>query len=161
MNFRDTIYYWYFIVHIPITLLIDSCLVIPRDSRHWIQNLIVDFHVDFNRDFLLKSPPLWLQVFGAVELFFQLPIFFLAPWLLRRGSKKVYVLMTVYGFNASFTTLVCLAYVKTKAEAHGLSIEDMWNLFALYVPYVIIPGFMMLDCGWRTISLIEAKTKTE
>lgn len=154
MNWRDTFYYWYFILHIPITILIDSCLVFPRDSRHWVQNMIVDFHVHFNRDFLLKSPPLWLHVFGIFEVYFQLPVFFIAAWLLRRGSKTVYLLMTIYGFNAFFTTVVCLTYVMAKSEAHGLSNEDKMNLFSLYLPYVVLPGFMMVDCGLRCMSLI-------
>lgn len=72
------------------------------------------------------------------------------------------MVMTVYGFNAFLTTLVCLAYVLSKGEAHGLSVEDTWNLFALYVPYFVIPLFMMLDCGTRVMGMLgQEKRKVE
>lgn len=154
MNKRDTFYYWYFLVHIPITVIMDSCLVIPESHQHWFQTLAVNFHIDFNKDFLLAAPPLWLQVFVFFELLVQLPIFFVAPVLLRRNNSKIYLVMTVYGFNAFLTTLVCLVYVLAKGEAHGLTEGDTWNLFAIYVPYCAIPLFMMLDCGSRVMRLL-------
>lgn len=162
MNKRDTFYYWYFLVHIPITLLVDSCLVIPQESRYWVQQLVFNFHVHMNKDFLLEKPALWLQTFGWFEILVQLPIFFVAPLALARNSSKIYVVMTVYGFNAFLTTLVCLVYVLDKGEAHGLSVEETWNLFALYVPYLVIPLFMMVDCGWRVMRMLEqVKSKRE
>lgn len=160
MNKRDTFYYWYFLIHIPITVVMDSCLVIPAESRHWIQQFLLDFHLDVNKDFLIDHPPIWLQVFGLFELFVQLPIFVLAPFALRRNSRKIYVVMTIYGFNAFLTTLVCLVYVYLKGEAHGLTVEETWNLFALYVPYFAIPLVMMLDCGWRVMKMLD-KVKQE
>lgn len=161
MNKRDTFYYWYFLIHIPITVIIDSCLVIPKENRHWLQQLVFDFHVLTNKDFLLEKPALWLQVFGWFELVVQLPIFLIAPIALARHSSKIYVVMAIYGFNAFLTTLVCLAYVLDKGEAHGLTVEETWNLFALYVPYLVIPLAMMLDCGWRVTKLLGEKEKRE
>lgn len=149
MNKRDTLYYWYFLAHIPITILIDSCLVIDPEHRLAIQRFLVDFHISANRDFLLQNPPLWLQVFGAFELFFQLPVFFYAAVGLKRAWLHVHVVMMVYGFNAAFTTVVCLVYVFQKGAAHGLSEAETWNLAGLYMPYLLLPGFMMVDCGWR------------
>ncbi|GEQ66746.1 hypothetical protein JCM33374_g409 [Metschnikowia sp. JCM 33374] len=155
MNKKDTFYFWYFVLHIPITVLIDSCLVIPREYRHWVQASLVDFHVQQNKDFLLQNPPLWLQVFGAFELFFQLPVFFIAAYKLYAGYRNIHVILCVYGFNASFTTAVCLAYVVKTAHVYGLSTTEKWSLFALYVPYLLIPGFMMVDSASRLISWVD------
>ncbi|OBA20671.1 hypothetical protein METBIDRAFT_44141 [Metschnikowia bicuspidata var. bicuspidata NRRL YB-4993] len=164
---RDRAYFWYFVLHIPITILIDSCLVIPREHRHWVQAWMVDFHVRLNKDFLLQNPPLWLQVFGVFELFFQLPVFFLAAYKLFRGRRKIHVMLVLYGFNASFTTLVCLVYVLKTALNHGLTDGEKWKLFALYLPYLLIPAFMMADSGsrlllWMTrLHKLEAKRRVE
>lgn len=114
-----------------------------------------------NKDFLLEKPALWLQVFGWFEMVVQLPIFLLAPLALARNGSKIYVVMTIYGFNAFLTTLVCLVYVLDKGEAHGLTVEEVWNLFALYVPYLVIPFAMMVDCGWRVMKMLDHKEKRE
>lgn len=159
MNKIDTFYFWYFVVHIPITILIDLCLVVPPASRHWVQQLAVKFHIDSNKDFLLQAPPLWLQYFGAFEMFFQLPLFFIAAYGLYKRLRKVLVVLIVYGFNAAFTTGACLTYVVSRAEEHGLSAAEKWKLFGLYVPYLLIPAFMMVECSARVMSMIDAKRK--
>lgn len=160
MNRRDTLYYWYFLIHIPVTAIIDACIVIPKENRHWVQQVALDFHIAMNKDFLLAHPPLWLQVFGWFELLVQMPIFVFVPIALRAGSRKVFVVMTIYGFNAFLTTVVCLTYVLDKGEAHGLTVEETWNLAALYAPYVVIPFFMMIDSGWRLMRMIETENST-
>lgn len=161
MNKRDKFYFWYFLVHIPITVLIDSCLVIPKHVRHWVQAEMVDFHVEFNKDFLLKNPPIWLQVFGLFELCFQLPVFFFAAYKLYTGRRNIHVILALYGFNASFTTAVCLTYILKTAHVHGLSETEKWNLFGLYIPYLLIPAFMMIDSGLRLSLWVERYLKLE
>ncbi|QBM87754.1 Protein of unknown function DUF2781 [Metschnikowia aff. pulcherrima] len=161
MNKRDKFYFWYFVFHIPITVLIDSCLVVPRAYRHPVQAYLVDFHINLNKDFLLQDPPLWLQVFGAFELFFQLPVFFLAAYKLYQGRRNIHVILALYGFNASFTTAVCLAYVVKSAHLHGLTSAEKWNLFALYVPYLIIPAFMMVDSALRLLIWVDEAQRKE
>lgn len=161
MNKRDTFYFWYFILHIPITLLVDSTIVIPQEYQLSLQKAFLGFHLAQNKDFLLEELPLWLRVSGAFEVFVQLPIFFAAAWSLRRGCSKIYVVMTVYGFNAFFTTLLCLCYVYSEAEGHGLSSGEMYQLLALYVPYFAIPLFMMVDCGKRVMEIVGKQERVK
>lgn len=160
MNKRDTFYYWYFIIHIPVTIIMDSTMVIPEVYQPSFQRWLAEFHITANKDFLLQEMPLRLQISATFELFVQLPIFFLAARALRRNCQKIYVLMTVYGFNAFFTTLLCLAYAYRDAPKHGLTAAETYNLLGLYTPYCLIPLVMMLDCGWRATQLIE-RPKTE
>lgn len=157
MNKRDQVYFWYFLVHIPVTVMIDLCLVIPKEARWLVQNAMVDFHVDFNSDFLLKNPPLWLQAFGVVELAFQLPFFFVAAWALYHGLRRIWVAMCLYGFNASLTTAVCIAYVYAEGAAHELSPGEIKNLASLYCPYFFLPLFMMIDMAWRINSTLTTQ----
>lgn len=155
MNNRDSFYFSYFLLHIPITILIDSCLVLPSSQRLGIQNTLVDFHIQTNKDFLLANPPLWLKIFGAFEILFQLPFFFVGAWALWKRWAPVYVGITVYGFNAFLTTLVCLAYVQAEGVSNGLTSDEVLALGGLYTPYLVIPLVMMIDCGVRLMRLIR------
>lgn len=65
------------------------------------------------------------------------------------------VVVAIYGFNAFFTTGVCLLYVLTEGANNGLSESEVWNLFGLYVPYFVIPLAMMIDCTYRAMRLIQ------
>ncbi|RKP31017.1 hypothetical protein METBISCDRAFT_26951 [Metschnikowia bicuspidata] len=155
MNKRDTFYFLYFIIHIPITILMDSSIIVPQKYLYPTQQYLVDLHLLANKDFLLQNPPLWLKYFGAFEVFFQLPFFFIATYMLYKGSRSVLTMMSLYGFNAFFTTGMCLAYVLVEAGNHGLSTRHMLALFGLYTPYFVIPLVMMVDCSARAMGLIR------
>lgn len=154
MNKRDSFYLAYFLLHIPITLLIDLCLVLPPSSRFAIQNTLVEYHILANKDFLLADPPLWLRIFGGFEILYQLPFFVVGAWALWKQWTPIYVGITVYGFNAFLTTLVCLAYVESEGVANGLTRDEVLALGGLYTPYLLIPLVMMVDCGLRLMRLI-------
>lgn len=154
MNKRDRFYFSYFLFHIPITLLIDSCLVLPPSSRFGFQNWLVEYHILTNKDFLLADPPLWLRIFGGFEIFYQLPFFFFGAWALWKQWTPIYVGITVYGFNAFLTTLVCLAYVESEGVANGLTQDEVFALGGLYTPYLLVPLVMMIDCCLRLMRLI-------
>lgn len=151
----DTLYYWYFAAHIPITLVMDSTIVVPPRFQLGFQKMLLAFHLRQNKDFLLVELPLWLRISGAFELFVQLPIFVLALYALRRKLVWIFPVIMVYGFNAFFTTLLCLAYIYTGAETRGLLTREMFNLLGLYVPYLVIPFFMMVECGLRVNKLMK------
>lgn len=154
-QFLDRIYLWYFIVHIPITILIDSCLVIPRESLLDVQRSIIDFHITTNKDFLLEERPLWLQVFGFFEMAWQLPFFFYAIRSIRHQDVRSYPFMIVYGLNAFLTSLVCFVYVIVEGPSHFLTIEEVSRLASLYVPYLILPFVLMVDYIRRSVLLSE------
>ncbi|CAK7902862.1 hypothetical protein CAAN1_07S04742 [[Candida] anglica] len=156
----DWFYFWYFVIHVPITVLIDSCLIVPPSWQFNIQKTLVQFHIATNNDFLLDTLPLWLQVFGFVELVFQLPLFVYGAFKLYNNDITIYPWLVIYGFNASFTTLVCLVYVLAEGESHGLLSGQVWGLFGLYVPYFIIPLVMLIDSMNRILKKLVIKEKT-
>ena len=53
----DKFYLWYFLVHIPITLLVDASLVIPREYLPSISLKLIELHISTNKDFLLVQLP--------------------------------------------------------------------------------------------------------
>lgn len=81
---RDTFYAVYFLLHIPIALLIDCAVVIPPAFRLPLQHTLLTFHATANKDFLVLLAPLWLKAAVFIEIVFQLPLFvFGAYWLLK------------------------------------------------------------------------------
>ncbi|GMG29002.1 unnamed protein product [Ambrosiozyma monospora] len=114
---RDTFYFWFFLFHIPTTILIDSSFLIPSSfnppnissylnvdlnpsiitvtsfiksslqSFLNFQNSILKFHIEQNHDFMALKPPFWLKVFIFFELAFQLPLFFILVFDYLRGGN--------------------------------------------------------------------------
>lgn len=152
----DKFYIAYFLMHIPITLIIDSCIIIPEEQRFQFQKQFLEFHISSNKDFLLVSLPLWLKVFGLFELFVQLPFFAIGAYMLVKQMKQVYPYMLIYGFNASFTTLVCLVHIFCDYERFGLTTGESYKLAALYIPYLVIPLVMLVDYSIRINKSIKA-----
>lgn len=155
----DRFYFWYFVVHIPITVLIDSSLVVPREYLPSVSQKLLEFHISTNKDFLLVDLPLWIRAFGAVEIFFQLPLFVVGAYMLYRNAKAIYPYMMLYGFNASFTTAVCMAHIYNEGASHGLLESQTKRLVLVYVPYFAIPFVMMVDYLQRIVGMIGEKEK--
>ena len=110
MKLIDKVYLWYFIIHIPITIFIDSSIVIPKHYQLPITKSILEFHISTNNDILLAYPQTWFKIFGFIELIFQLPLFFYFIYKLLSSNRRVldvnyYLWSIIYGFNAGFTTL--------------------------------------------------------
>lgn len=149
----DTFYFLYFLLHIPITVLIDSALAIPKEYQLNVQKSLLEFHIGQNKDFLLANPPYWLTVFGWIELVLQLPFFFIGAAALFKRTTKVYPYMVVYGLEASITTVCCLVTIWVEGEANGLNYGDIISLIGVYLPTFIIPFYMaceVLSRNWGT-----------
>ncbi|AGO10992.1 AaceriAFR508Wp [[Ashbya] aceris (nom. inval.)] len=152
-------YYFYFLIHIPITVFVDSSVVFPQAFQ--LAPRLVNWHISRNNDFLLQEKPAWLWWFIVVELVFQLPFFlfitrrFVQLWKLTfyggEESKpmqfQLWRIMAgglrLYGLNASLTTLMCLWAIWSRGyyPATGLpmALADKAKLSMLYVPYFLIP----------------------
>lgn len=167
----DCIYFYYFLIHTPITIFMDATFAIPEKWQFPIQRQLNAFHHSQNNDFLAVNSPLWMRIFVIWELIFQLPFFVYAviDYIKngRRGySIKLWPLFFLYGFNAGFTTLVCWIYIYMESESHGLNSSQMLNLLSLYTPTMVLPFYMMWDFGCRITEKmsssipIEEKEKT-
>lgn len=143
-TFKIQFLYYYFLLHIPITLLIDSAVIIPPRLR--MAGWLLSKHIELNNDFLLWDRPMWLQAFVMLELVVQLPLFF-------RFVKQLYQnyidrrSLKLYGALASTTTLVCIGAI---LEGHypgssiPLSVADKANLVCVYFPTFAIPFSLAL-----------------
>lgn len=162
---RDKFYTAFFLIHIPVTILIDSCLVLPPHMRWPIQEAILNYHIAQNKDFLLIHSPLWLSAAGAIELVFQLPFFFVGAYSLLYSAYQYYPLIFAYGVNAALTTLFCLveiaAYNNQHADVVGFFVEsaDKWKLASVYLPTFIIPFAMCIDFYQRMSARLVVSTE--
>lgn len=161
----DKVYFYYFLIHTPITILIDSTFAIPVEYQFEIQKKIHDFHVTSNKDFLGVNSPLWMKTFVVWELLFQLPFFIYASYDYLKNkqvsySKNLWIAFLLYGFNAGFTTFICLIYVLLDGDQHGLSYGEWFNLIGLYTPTMVLPFYMMYDFWGRINKELVLKDKS-
>lgn len=150
-------YYYYFIIHIVITVCIDSFVVFS--DGHPFQKLI-GWHIAQNNDFLLWERPSWLYWFVVFELIFQLPLFFIFAkvarnevndWDREEGKARSFERirrwspwLRAYGYNASLTSLACIIAVIVRGYYPGspsipLSNLDKTKLVSFYAPTFLIP----------------------
>lgn len=160
----DSLYFYYFLIHTPITILIDSTFAIPIQYQFKIQQNINQFHVSQNKDFLGQNSPLWMKTFVYWELLFQLPFFIYASYDYLKNKRTGYSLnlypcFLLYGFNAGFTTLICFIYVLLDGDQHGLTLSEWLNLLSLYTPTMILPFYMMYDFWIRINNQLINKDK--
>lgn len=139
----------------------DATFVIPREYQNSIQIFLSDFHVNSNKDFMAVNPSLWMKFFVIFELIFQLPLFFIAVFDYIQNkktgySKFLWPAFLVYGFNAGFTSFICLIYIWSGSASAGLTTGEMLNLAALYTPTTVLPFVMMADYWIRISNILSS-----
>ncbi|CAK9442296.1 uncharacterized protein LODBEIA_P60390 [Lodderomyces beijingensis] len=137
----DALVFGYYLTHIPVTLVIDASVIIPKQYHSQLTSFLVQFHTSQNKDIVLLYPQIWFKTFILVEVVFQLPLFvyFCYKYLKRQLDARYYAWSLIYGFNASFTTFVCMVYICMEGGNFGLSEVEAVKLVAVYSPYLFFP----------------------
>ncbi|KZV63581.1 hypothetical protein PENSPDRAFT_657202 [Peniophora sp. CONT] len=176
----DAVYVGYFLIHIPVTLLLDLQSIYPAAiTPAWFRAIPV-WYVGFSNDPLIagamglvKSTPTefaWLKSFMWLEVVFQLPLFFWGAYGLWKDSFSVYVPILIYGASTATTTLACVALVLGTSSTSAATIEagiasvtsaQRAKLLADYLPFLFLPLLMVLDIGWRMYGLAVKGLKAE
>lgn len=128
---------WY-IVHIPITLLIDLQAIFGKYYPIVLQNTVT-WYTDNFRDLLMLHTPAWFQSFIVAELLFQLPFFFVATYGLLYKRNWLRIPSIIYGTHVATTVWPILADLLMSSEH---SYQEKTYLFAIYSPYFLIPAFI-------------------
>jgi len=160
----DLLYFAFVLVHIPCTVLLDLQVICPQDFIPKVLHDASEWYITFSGDPLINGafyggPEFdWFRAFLYLEVFFQLPIFFLAARALYAGPPKVqshYPIMLAYSTSSCTTTFACLAALWTST---GLTQFQMAILLGSYVPFFLVPFGMAVD---MTLRLTKAQgTKT-
>ncbi|KIL69356.1 hypothetical protein M378DRAFT_184524 [Amanita muscaria Koide BX008] len=176
----DLLYFWFFVIHLPTSLLVDAqhfypAWIVPSFAKSLVQTYLM-----MSNDPLLGSASgyfgpigdkmVWFNSFVTLELLFQVPVFILGARGLYKGSRAIYVLILVYGAS-TFTTLIpCLAVVLSAPSTSAttiankiisLTFEQRLLLLSSYLPFAIIPLMMTVDMGFRILGLIKAGIDAE
>ncbi|KAG1878548.1 transmembrane protein 6/97 [Suillus tomentosus] len=168
----DLVYFVFFLVHIPATLLIDlQALYPPRLIPHFIRAL-PRLYIQMSNDPLIGSvlgllgdskPFVWFKTFLAVEALFQFPVFILGARGLWRDSRSIYVLLLVYAASTTTTTLPCLSVLLATPTTSAQTIADKIVsvttfqrslLLSSYIPFFVIPFIMTIDMASRLSKLV-------
>ncbi|XP_041580361.1 sigma intracellular receptor 2 [Vulpes lagopus] len=143
----------YFLSHIPITLLMDLQVVLPRELYSVeLTNLLKWYTTEF-KDPLLQAPPMWFKSFLFCELVFQLPFFPMATYaFLRGGCRWIRTPAIIYSVHTMTTLIPILSTLLFEdfSKASGFkgqgpkTFRERLTLVSVYAPYLLIPLMLLL-----------------
>ncbi|KAF8500516.1 transmembrane protein 6/97 [Gautieria morchelliformis] len=169
----DLIYFTFFLIHIPATLLIDVQALYPQSLVPEFTKKFISFYVSMSGDPLIAGANhfygsdhvfTWFRSFLWLEILFQFPVFVLGARALWKDSPAIYLLLLVYGASTATTTLPCLTTVlavptaeDARAAVTTVAVTDAQRLLLLssYVPFLLVPLIMTLDMAWRVSKMID------
>jgi len=141
----DLVVLLYFLSHIPITILIDSQVLLrsyityPKTLLDVCDQYVLDF-----QDKLVGNPPLWFQVFTACELLVQLPFFFFASYAYYKGRNWIRIPAIVYGVHVVTTLVPILAVQFLDPQIRPTDNVTLACLASIYSIYLFIPLYIVL-----------------
>eukprot|EP00002_Diphylleia_rotans_P020149 TRINITY_DN3908_c0_g1_i1.p1 TRINITY_DN3908_c0_g1~~TRINITY_DN3908_c0_g1_i1.p1 ORF type:complete len:173 (-),score=39.43 TRINITY_DN3908_c0_g1_i1:244-762(-) len=145
----DLVLLFYFVTHIPATLLVDLQSIIPRSVYPIALQELVRWYSSpaspFNDPYFRENPgsPIWLQAFTYCELFFQLPFFFFAIKSILTRDNRIRIPGIIYGAHVATTLAPILFGFWVGEYAMDLTQSNKIALTLLYLPYLIIPLLMV------------------
>ncbi|KAJ3783662.1 transmembrane protein 6/97 [Lentinula aff. detonsa] len=166
----DLLYFCFFLIHIPASLLLDFQILYPSAYVPSFLLALRQWYIDFSADPLITGAVRgeingnlsWLGCFAWLELLFQCPTFLLGIRGLWRGSHSIYVLLMAYGASTATTTLPCIFYILK--EHSNMTTSQQLILLSSYIPFFVVPLLMAIDMGLRLYSIVlsaDSKQKTK
>ncbi|XP_034996118.1 sigma intracellular receptor 2 [Zootoca vivipara] len=146
----EWIFAFYFLTHIPITLLVDlqslpGAGFYPRS----LKELTTWYTVAF-KDPMMQDPPAWFRAFIFCEAFLQLPFFPIAAYAFWKGNCKwIRIPAIIYATHVMTTLLPIFGHVlfndfsRSKHPAPQ-TLHERLTLCAIYSPYFLIPCLILL-----------------
>eukprot|EP00126_Sphaerothecum_destruens_P007905 Sdes_comp20030_c0_seq2m12792 len=129
------IFLFFFISHIPITILFDSRVIFPQSYYPKFACQLFDWYISNFHDPIMTPPhPPWLSAIILFELIFQLPFFFVAVYALTQKKNWIKTPGIIYGSHVITTMIPVLAHLFHNSTPTNLPI-----LLGFYLPYLILP----------------------
>ncbi|KAH7336884.1 transmembrane protein 6/97 [Rhizoctonia solani] len=169
----DFLYFIFFVIHIPATLLMDLQAIIPPGVLSPVFRIIPEFYLSISGDPLiagamgLHGAPTqftWFRTFIMIEGLFQLPVFFLGLYALKNDSPYTPILLSLYGCHVTttvipvLTTTLATPMVFTGASDTtpfaSLNALQLTILMASYIPFLAVPLAMTIDGTRRMIRAV-------
>ncbi|KAK7687288.1 hypothetical protein QCA50_009793 [Cerrena zonata] len=175
----DLLYFVFFVIHIPNTLLVDLQALYPSHILPTFIANLPKLYVNMSSDpliggamgyFGIPQNYVWFKSFLFLEMFFQLPVFFLGVRGLWKDCRSIYVLLLVYGASTTTTLFPCLAVLLNTpitssetiaAKAISITSEQRTLLLSSYIPFLLIPLTLTIDMAFRILRLTQAGVAAE
>jgi hypothetical protein len=138
----DLLFFIYFLVHIPVTLIMSPQVVFGFDANGF--GFLLKQSVDQTKDpilalALLPQVPAWVKGVMGAELFFQLPFFFHAIDRLLR-NRKIGTIGVVYSSHALTSMIIVLAHINSVP-----STQEQWLQWqSMYVAFWLVPVLFLM-----------------
>uniref|UniRef100_A0A7R9VI65 EXPERA domain-containing protein n=1 Tax=Chlamydomonas euryale TaxID=1486919 RepID=A0A7R9VI65_9CHLO len=126
----DTMMLFYFILHIPTTVLVDSQSVIPQEYFPPFLIEMLQWHIKTNGDFLVDTNPPWFVALVCGEVFLQLPFFFVATYAYIAKKNWIRIPALIYGVHTATTMIPIFGEILTVGN---------YQLAGIYAPYLVVP----------------------
>ncbi|KAK4687981.1 sigma intracellular receptor 2, partial [Tremellales sp. Uapishka_1] len=164
----DQIWFAFFIMHIPTTLLLDvQCLYPPGLLKNTPFPAFLDWYLSFSRDPILLGAGSglrewdWLRKFIWMEACVQLPCFIIGAIGLWRNDKRVYPVLLAYGASTATTLVPTLSALLADYVSPPLTPSELGLLLSSYLPFLFIPLGIALDMGIRLAKMAGANQKSK
>ncbi|XP_063002771.1 sigma intracellular receptor 2 [Elgaria multicarinata webbii] len=146
----EWLFAFYFLAHIPITLLLDLQALLPgiypQGLTEWLTWYIATF-----KDPMMADPPAWFKSFIYSEAFLQLPFFPVAAYAFWKGHCQwIRTPAIIYAVHVTTTLLPILAHIMfgdfAKSKHPGPdTLRERLSLVAIYIPYFLIPLLILFS----------------
>ncbi|RMZ85303.1 hypothetical protein DV738_g112, partial [Chaetothyriales sp. CBS 135597] len=133
----DILYFVFFLIHIPVMLLIDLVPFYPSALVPAVSQSIRKFYIETYRDRFFIAPPNWFRVYIGLEGVYHLPV---TIWMLRalpNNDPMLPLQLLIFALETSLTTLTCLVEM---LSWEGYTSEEVTRLTMLYGPYLGFVG---------------------
>uniref|UniRef100_A0A6B2F720 Transmembrane protein 97 n=1 Tax=Bothriechis nubestris TaxID=1766655 RepID=A0A6B2F720_9SAUR len=145
----EWIFAFYFLTHIPITLLFDLQPLLPGIYPSALSDMLTWYTTTF-KDSLVASPEPWFKCFLCFEAFPQLFFFPVAAYAFWKGNCKwIRTPVIIYTTHVITTVVACLAHILfadfSNAKVPGpQTLQERLTLSAFYTPFLAISLAMLL-----------------
>ena len=139
----------FFLSHIPITLLVDSQALFGSYYPDSLRQVYAWYTASY-KDVLMDHDltPSWAKGLMCCEVFFQLPFFVYASFMILNRKEGLRLPGIVYGAHTATTLVPILIYIWTFPEdsAPFPNQSDKLILFMFYLPYLVVPMVFCIYC---------------
>ncbi|KAH7301306.1 hypothetical protein KP509_23G019500 [Ceratopteris richardii] len=132
-RFADLFFTTYFVMHIFITVFVDSQAILPASLYPLPLRSIFSWHISFSGDYLMRDMPPYFKGLVFAEVFLQIPLFFANAYGFYHEKRWARTTGLIYGVTAA-TSLVPIL---TDFLYSNVATKNL--LMAIYVPFLVIP----------------------
>ena len=143
MKFANALILFYYIIHIPITLFIDSQVIFPAHLYPLPLTNVLNNYVKTLEDNLVGTKPMWFVAMTYGEIFFQFPFFFISIYAFWKKRNWIRIPTIIYGTHVATTLVPIIGSVLFDEALKPQNQFALLALLAIYSIWFIVPVWMV------------------